>query len=144
MPTYDVFMEDKNAFVTVGQLEITLDRAFGAFFVRMEAMVDAKIDSKIEWLATSIQRQFIEIDKRFDRIETRLDKIEFRLDAVEMRLDAVEIRLDKIEIRLDGVEKRLDLVEVRLERIEKKTDVVVFEVGRQHVRILSLEREQGF
>lgn len=41
----DESSKDNNQFVTIGQLERALDIAFEVFFVRMETMVDAKIDA---------------------------------------------------------------------------------------------------
>ncbi len=91
---YDVSMSHHDTHVTQAQLEKTLEKAFDAFFMRMDARIDAKLDvfavrmedmmdRKIEALAIMTQRGFVEmreyVDARFDALEVRVGNLESQM-----------------------------------------------------------------
>lgn len=98
-------MQNPNSYVTLGQLETTLQRSFDAFFVRIEVMVDRKIDekmdAKLEQFAIMIQKNFTAIDQRFDRLEVRMDNVEAKLDIVCGEIGRHHIRLLRLERERD-------------------------------------------
>ncbi len=78
-----LLMRDPNSYVTLGQLEKTLDTAFEVFFVRIEAMVEVKIDLKVDHLAILTQQGFTRVKERLDRIETQLGRHRVRITRLE-------------------------------------------------------------
>ena len=89
--------------------------------VENRKILETKIDSAVEELATMTQNQFLEsreyMDKRFDKVDERFEKVDKRFDEVDKKIDDLNIEVKNKNV---SVFKHNDLVH-RVEKLEEKT-----------------------
>lgn len=95
-------MPDKNTYITAEQIDAALQRSFDAFFIRIDARIDAKLDAKLEVLALRMEDM---VDRKIEQLATmtRRGFIEMR-EYMDGRFDSLEIRVANLESRVDALE----------------------------------------
>ncbi len=86
------------------------------------ALIDEKVDSKIDPLAAAVASGFADVYRRFDQVDSKFDQIDSKFGQTDSRFEQIDRCLDRIEDRVDSI--ALDVVDVktRLGRVEKRID----------------------
>ena len=82
---------------------------------RIEAMLDEKLDKRLD-------EKFQNIDKRFDKMDERLDKMDERLDKMDERLDKMDERFDKMDERFEKMDSRMGSLEQQFIELRDTVD----------------------
>lgn len=82
----------------------------------------ARVEDKLDALATSVDVRFAEVADRFDQVDAAL--VEQR-QYTEFAYERLEARFAQVDARFEQVDTRLDRVEGQLGRLDRKVDRIL-------------------
>ncbi len=82
--------------------------------VNLLSKITTIVDDKVNTLAISTAKGFVEVGERFKEVNERFLEIDLRFDAIDKKFESIDSKFISIDAKFEEVITRVDLLEDRL------------------------------